>query len=148
MNTERWRQIENILFATLDCEHAKRAAVLERSCACDDDLRREVESLLAHHAPSETYIETPAFLFAAGMLTEDEVADDEWQSKNRQFGTYKIIRVKSYAKSGAAGWARFSLPNARTVNFSKMSRSKSSGTASQTLNSRVVFGRNAKSSLP
>jgi serine/threonine protein kinase/Tol biopolymer transport system component len=35
--------------------------VLEESCAGDEDLRREVESLLAHHSEAASFIETPAF---------------------------------------------------------------------------------------
>src|ERR1051325_3944427 len=52
MNTERRRQAESICLAALDREPGSRAAFLEAACQGDDDLRREVESLLAHHSDS------------------------------------------------------------------------------------------------
>ena len=61
MKRERWGKIESIFHKALDAEESRRAAVLEESCAGDEDLRREVESLLAHHSESASFIETPAF---------------------------------------------------------------------------------------
>src|SRR5712671_6691010 len=61
MKPERWGRIESIFHKVLEAEESRRAAVLEESCAGDEDLRREVESLLAHHNEAGTFIETPAF---------------------------------------------------------------------------------------
>src|SRR5713226_283359 len=61
MKPERWGRIESIFHKALEAEDSRRAAVLEESCAGDEDLRREVESLLAHHSEAATFIETPAF---------------------------------------------------------------------------------------
>src|SRR2546429_9199972 len=61
MKPERWERIESIFHKALEAEESRRAAVLEESCAGDEDLRREVESLLAHHNESGSFIETPAF---------------------------------------------------------------------------------------
>ena len=61
MKPERWGKIESIFHKALEAEESRRAAVLEESCAGDEDLRREVESLLAHHSESGSFIETPAF---------------------------------------------------------------------------------------
>src|SRR6266567_2843914 len=61
MNPERWGKIESIFHKALDAEESRRAAVLDESCAGDEDLRREVESLLAHHNEAGSFIETPAF---------------------------------------------------------------------------------------
>ncbi len=61
MNPERWGRIESIFHKALDAEESRRAAVLDESCAGDEDLRREVESLLAHHTEAGSFIETPAF---------------------------------------------------------------------------------------
>jgi eukaryotic-like serine/threonine-protein kinase len=63
MKPERWNKIENIFHKALDAEEGRCGAVLEESCAGDEDLRREVESLLAHHQNAEDFIETPAFGF-------------------------------------------------------------------------------------
>ncbi len=61
MKPERWGKIESIFHKTLEAEESRRAAVLEESCAGDEDLRREVESLLAHHHEAGSFIEKPAF---------------------------------------------------------------------------------------
>ena len=65
MKPERWGRIESIFHKALDAEESRRAAVLEESCAGDEDLRREVESLLAHHTEAGGFIETPAFADAS-----------------------------------------------------------------------------------
>ncbi len=61
MKPERWGRIESIFHKALEAEESRRAAVLEESCAGDEDLRREVESLLVHHTEAGSFIETPAF---------------------------------------------------------------------------------------
>jgi serine/threonine protein kinase/Tfp pilus assembly protein PilF len=58
---KRWDQVERIFNAVLDAEEGRRAAILEDSCVGDETLRREVESLLAHHQKAGSFIETPAF---------------------------------------------------------------------------------------
>src|SRR6266851_5319779 len=64
MKPDRWNKIESIFHKALDAEEGRRGAVLEESCAGDEDLRREVESLLAHHNEAGSFIETPAFVDA------------------------------------------------------------------------------------
>jgi predicted ATPase/serine/threonine protein kinase len=61
MEGERWGQVEQIFHAALEVEGSRRGELVRQSCAGDEDLRREVESLLAHHSESASFIETPAF---------------------------------------------------------------------------------------
>jgi hypothetical protein len=61
MERERWGQVEQIFHAALQVEESRRSELVRQSCAGDEDLRREVESLLAHHSESASFIETPAF---------------------------------------------------------------------------------------
>jgi hypothetical protein len=42
MKPERWNEIERLFHNALDAEEGRRGAVLEESCAGDEDLRREV----------------------------------------------------------------------------------------------------------
>src|SRR6202048_1069481 len=65
MERERWGQVEQIFHAALQVEESRRSELVRKSCAGDDDLRREVESLLAHHSESASFIETPAFADAS-----------------------------------------------------------------------------------
>jgi len=53
MDHERWRKVESIFHKALEADESRRRSVLEESCADDESLRREVESLLAHHKNSE-----------------------------------------------------------------------------------------------
>jgi hypothetical protein len=46
MNPDRWRQIEELYQAALERDAIERAAFLDEACAGDEELRREVESLL------------------------------------------------------------------------------------------------------
>jgi len=61
MDAERWQEIERLFHAALQAEPSRRAALLEYSCAGDEYLRHEVESLLAHHERAGSFIEKPAF---------------------------------------------------------------------------------------
>src|SRR5437867_616109 len=61
MKAERWQKIESIFHKALDAEEGRRGAVLEESCAGDEALRHEVESLLAQHQNAADFIEVPAF---------------------------------------------------------------------------------------
>ncbi len=61
MNPERWQKVESIFHKALDADSGHRASVLEDSCAGDESLRREVESLLTQHENAGEFIERPAF---------------------------------------------------------------------------------------
>ena len=59
MKPERWKQIDQLFHSALQQEASQRAAFLEKACAGDEDLRREVESLLAHQEQAETSLKCP-----------------------------------------------------------------------------------------
>lgn len=61
MRPERWGKVESIFHKALQADESRRSSVIEESCAGDAELRREVESLLAHHSDSASFIEKPAF---------------------------------------------------------------------------------------
>jgi serine/threonine-protein kinase len=101
MEVERWRRIEDLLCAALERDGGARAAFLEQACAGDAELRREVESLLAHEAPSESFIEDSAFALAAEMLAdaEGELEQERWEG--RRVGAYRIVREIGRGGMGA-----------------------------------------------
>ena len=49
MQVKRWQEIDRLFDAVLEREPSERVSFLADACAGDDDLRREVESLLAAH---------------------------------------------------------------------------------------------------
>jgi serine/threonine-protein kinase len=48
LNPDRWRRVEELFHEASELPHSQRTAFLQRSCANDPELRREVESLLKH----------------------------------------------------------------------------------------------------
>jgi hypothetical protein len=46
MTPERWREVEQVYQSTVDREPQLRAAYLAEACGDDQELRREVDSLL------------------------------------------------------------------------------------------------------
>src|SRR5215467_837276 len=79
MKTERWQQIERVYHAALELEAQGRPEYLAKICGSDEDLRKEVESLLSqdisspslvfNRAPVATTIQTPS---AIGSLKPGE----------------------------------------------------------------------------
>ena len=61
MGGDRYAGARELLLAALDRPRDKRGAFLQEACGSDQDLRREVESLLAHHdeSGSSALIEAP-----------------------------------------------------------------------------------------
>jgi predicted Ser/Thr protein kinase len=72
MEAERLEQIERLFHAALAVEKDRRADFLRESCGSDEDLRHEVESLLAYRSEAESFIEAPAMEWAAQGLAQDK----------------------------------------------------------------------------
>ena len=58
--TERLQQIERLYHAALEHDESEWDAFLERACAGDEALRREVDSLLEFSKHTTDFIESPA----------------------------------------------------------------------------------------
>src|SRR6266571_1833915 len=69
MNQTQWERIEALLQKALDLEPSGRLAFLERACAGDAELLREVEALLSKEEKARSFIETPAFAYLAEHRT-------------------------------------------------------------------------------
>jgi eukaryotic-like serine/threonine-protein kinase len=74
VKSERWQQVEQLYHLTLDQTADERADFLVNACAGDEELRREVESLLFYEDRAKDFIESPALDVAAKMLAEERVA--------------------------------------------------------------------------
>lgn len=89
MTPERYQKICDIFAGVQELPLDKRDDFLARQCGDDEDLRSEVESLLASDESSGDFIETPALEIAAEML-----ADDKTNSKiGQQIGQYKVVSL-------------------------------------------------------
>jgi serine/threonine protein kinase/Tfp pilus assembly protein PilF len=96
MEPERWRQIEDLFHAALDCEPGRRAAFLDSACAGDASLREEIESLLFSYDKG-SFTETPAFAEGIKLLEEHEERTHTGQS----IGPYRVIRKIGQGGMGA-----------------------------------------------
>src|SRR5213592_426180 len=70
MKAERWLTVERVYHSALERSAEERAAFLSEACGSDDELRHEVESLLAYEVKAKDFIENPA-LEVAGELMAD-----------------------------------------------------------------------------
>jgi eukaryotic-like serine/threonine-protein kinase len=70
---ELWHRVKELCNRALELDESRRAEFLEHSCGDDEELRREVESLLAHEKKAEHFIESPA-LEVIGKLVANEQA--------------------------------------------------------------------------
>src|ERR1017187_9379756 len=59
MTPERWRQVRSIFDQAVECELASRAGLIRQRCGGDEELQREVESLLASDRETGSLLDNP-----------------------------------------------------------------------------------------
>lgn len=89
MNAERWKQIDEVLDAALEIEPEARAAFLSERCECNDELKREVEALLAAHDQAGAFIETSAIKLTARAVAGETI----FARDRRRIGPYRILSL-------------------------------------------------------
>ena len=72
MTPERYQQIGEIYHSALELGPKQRVAFLAQVCAGDEELLREVESLIASNEQAGEFIHAPALEVAAELLTTDQ----------------------------------------------------------------------------
>ncbi len=72
MESERWRRVEHLYHSALKIAADERAVFLKDECQDDEQLRREVESLLSYENSALKFIESPAFTVAAKLMAQDK----------------------------------------------------------------------------
>ena len=102
MDPERWQRIESIFQKALDADEDRRARVLVESCAGDESLRREVESLLAHHENAGEFMEQPAFAAPEGEPLPPRPGSEDSHSAAIPSGTV-IGHYRTVGKIGSGG---------------------------------------------
>jgi Tol biopolymer transport system component len=102
MKPERWAQIDRLMDEALALAPAEREAFLNEACAGDDELRREVASLLAAHLEAEGFLGTPALEVAAKNLAGEKSSS----LLGRTIGPYQIISLLGVGGMGEVYLAR------------------------------------------
>src|SRR5687767_13284012 len=83
--TDRWNEINRLYNAVVEVAEEARPAFLESNCRGDDELRREVESLLAYDQPAQRLLDRPAMQMAA-----EKLAGEPPSLVGRKLGPYQI----------------------------------------------------------
>ena len=95
MTPERWQEVKSVLATVLEIDPGEREAYLERSCAGDVSLRREVERLIPYEQSSDSeFLNRTAVATAASTVLRE--GEGGWIG--RQVGPYRIL-----AQLGAGG---------------------------------------------
>src|SRR5499425_53396 len=93
MEAKWWKRIKEVYNRALDLSGDERDGYLTEACGDDDDLRHEVESLLAAHEDAGTFLQSPAVEVAARGIAADEVSSPTPQFIGRELANYKIISL-------------------------------------------------------
>jgi len=95
MTPERWEKIEKLYHSALERETGERESFLDQACAGDDELRREIASLLAHDGLGDSFIAAPALADAAQLMAGDPLMEStakllETPTAAKEIGPYKL----------------------------------------------------------
>lgn len=102
MDRERWRQVDRIFEAALQHDATERAAFLAGECASDQELRAEVESLLAHHV-QDSFLENPAGADGAHLPGDQ----DGRRLVGETLASYRILRRLGMGAASEVYLARY-----------------------------------------
>jgi eukaryotic-like serine/threonine-protein kinase len=81
VGSERWQQVTEIFHAALASDPARHASVIADACGGDDELRAEVEALVAAHHQAGRFGETPLFVPALSLEPGSSIGSyriEEW----------------------------------------------------------------------
>jgi Tol biopolymer transport system component/serine/threonine protein kinase len=95
MQAERWQQVQELYLDALEVDAGQRAAFLREACAGDEELRREVESLLTAHEDAQTFLQAPAAIVAAEEIKQSVYGGAATPTRpsplGRRIGHYQIL---------------------------------------------------------
>jgi serine/threonine protein kinase/predicted Zn-dependent protease len=93
MDPDRWKQVDSLLQAVLECPAAQRDAFLSKACAGDEALEREVRSLLSSQNRAGSFLENPAIEVAARTLAAEPAGSAEGADSliGRIISHYRVV---------------------------------------------------------
>src|ERR1700739_2857813 len=106
MTPERWQKVEQLCNAALEREASQRGAFLAQACQGDEELRREVESLLEQEKPAEGFLESPVLEVAAAVLAKTPGGGGAPSLVGGEMGCYQILSLLGAGGMGEVYEAR------------------------------------------
>jgi eukaryotic-like serine/threonine-protein kinase len=107
MTPKRWQRVNEVFHSALERAPGQRADFLSQVCAGDEELRREVESLIRSHQQIGSFIDAPEIEVAAEVMYDDQTELTVGQAISH----YKILRML-----GAGGMGRVYLAQDNLLN--------------------------------
>ena len=93
MNAELWKQIDEMLDAALELPPAEREGYVATACVGNEELRREVLSLLRAQEQAGTFLAGSAMRAAAQALARESGGGSHGSLVGKDIGTYKIEKL-------------------------------------------------------
>jgi serine/threonine protein kinase len=90
MNQNRWQQIDELFDAVLEIPESEREDFLSKKCNGDEDLKKEVLSLLKAQDKADNFMENSAMNLMAKAIAGDQTNVFENSLYNKTLGNYKI----------------------------------------------------------
>ncbi len=88
MDSEQWKQIEALYNAALEIDAGERESFLAAACPGDDELRREVLSLLSSSDRTDSFMEAP--LMSVGLML---MSAEHESLKGQTIGPYRLLEL-------------------------------------------------------